>query len=432
MIRYYLGEEPLLAERPDLPDERPRAARVGPRAAATRSWSSRPASPAARASSSARARPSEELAAQAEEIKRMPERWIAQELVQLSTVPTAGPDGALAPRHVDLRPFAVFGENIHIVPGGLTRVALREGSMIVNSSQGGGSKDTWVLEEDAGRPRGARAAVEVVAAADAGAAARRRLVLPAAATAAIDAGPDRPRAVLDRPPAGARRAHVADARRRLPRRPAGPPGRSRRRAAELGRAADDRLRRAARDLGLARRGAAAADARPRAPDVGPELRHATPARARGPSATSSAARCGRRSTPSTSACCSATSPPRCRPARTSVYAYVRERCGLFWGVTGRTMLRDEAHAFLQAGAAIESADMVLRMLRVALPTARGRGQPPARRPGAGAAAGRRRLPGLPALGARAAERAARSRASCCSSATTRTRWPSRSRRCTPR
>jgi uncharacterized alpha-E superfamily protein len=51
----------------------------------------------------------------------------------------------------------------------------------------------------------------------------------------------------------------------------------------------------------------------------------------------------------------------------SVYAYVRERCGLFWGVTGRTMLRDEAHAFLQAGSAIESADMVLRMLRVALP-----------------------------------------------------------------
>jgi uncharacterized circularly permuted ATP-grasp superfamily protein len=55
------------------------------------------------------------------------------------------PDGALCPRHVDLRPFAVFGEEIHIVPGGLTRVALREGSMIVNSSQGGGSKDTWVL-----------------------------------------------------------------------------------------------------------------------------------------------------------------------------------------------------------------------------------------------------------------------------------------------
>jgi uncharacterized alpha-E superfamily protein len=55
----------------------------------------------------------------------------------------------------------------------------------------------------------------------------------------------------------------------------------------------------------------------------------------------------------------------------SVYAYVRERCGLFWGVTGRTMLRDEAHAFLQAGAAIEAGDMMLRMLRVALPAGDG-------------------------------------------------------------
>ncbi len=67
----------------------------------------------------------------------------------LSTVPTALPDGSLAPRHVDLRPFAVFGDEIKIVPGGLTRVALREGSMIVNSSQGGGSKDTWVLSDGA-------------------------------------------------------------------------------------------------------------------------------------------------------------------------------------------------------------------------------------------------------------------------------------------
>ncbi|WP_228430709.1 circularly permuted type 2 ATP-grasp protein [Baekduia soli] len=84
----------------------------------------------------------------ADVIRARPERWIAQELVQLSTVPTAMPDGTLAPRHVDLRPFAVFGETIRIVPGGLTRVALTEGSMIVNSSRGGGSKDTWVLEED--------------------------------------------------------------------------------------------------------------------------------------------------------------------------------------------------------------------------------------------------------------------------------------------
>jgi uncharacterized circularly permuted ATP-grasp superfamily protein len=76
-----------------------------------------------------------------------PERWIAQDVVRLSTVPTVGADGSLAPRHVDLRPFAVFGERIDIVPGGLTRVALQDGSLIVNSSRGGGSKDTWVLED---------------------------------------------------------------------------------------------------------------------------------------------------------------------------------------------------------------------------------------------------------------------------------------------
>jgi uncharacterized circularly permuted ATP-grasp superfamily protein len=86
-------------------------------------------------------------------IEREPERFIAQELVHLSTVPTETGDGRLAPRHVDLRPFAVFGEEIRIVPGGLTRVALREGSMIVNSSQGGGSKDTWVLDDDSAGER---------------------------------------------------------------------------------------------------------------------------------------------------------------------------------------------------------------------------------------------------------------------------------------
>ncbi len=72
--------------------------------------------------------------------------------MNLSTVPTAGPDGRLSPRHVDLRPFAVFGESLRIIPGGLSRVAMVEGSMIVNSSQGGGSKDTWVLEESAAQP----------------------------------------------------------------------------------------------------------------------------------------------------------------------------------------------------------------------------------------------------------------------------------------
>ena len=74
-----------------------------------------------------------------------PRGWIAQPVVQLSTVPTLV-DGRLRPRHVDLRPFAVNdGERVRVLPGGLTRVALAEGELIVNSSQGGGSKDTWVL-----------------------------------------------------------------------------------------------------------------------------------------------------------------------------------------------------------------------------------------------------------------------------------------------
>jgi uncharacterized circularly permuted ATP-grasp superfamily protein len=74
-----------------------------------------------------------------------PRGWIAQPVVQLSTVPTLIGD-QLAPRHVDLRPFAVNdGNDVWVLPGGLTRVALPEGSLVVNSSQGGGSKDTWVL-----------------------------------------------------------------------------------------------------------------------------------------------------------------------------------------------------------------------------------------------------------------------------------------------
>jgi uncharacterized circularly permuted ATP-grasp superfamily protein len=74
-----------------------------------------------------------------------PERYIAQPTLALSTSPTFSERG-LAPRHIDLRPFVLSGKDITIVPGGLTRVALREGSLVVNSSQGGGTKDTWVLE----------------------------------------------------------------------------------------------------------------------------------------------------------------------------------------------------------------------------------------------------------------------------------------------
>jgi len=74
-----------------------------------------------------------------------PRAWIAQPVVQLSTVPTYV-DGSLRPRHVDLRPFAVNdGNRVWVLPGGLTRVAMAEGELIVNSSRGGGSKDTWVL-----------------------------------------------------------------------------------------------------------------------------------------------------------------------------------------------------------------------------------------------------------------------------------------------
>lgn len=77
-------------------------------------------------------------------IKAHPERYIAQPTLALSTSPTFVEKG-LAPRHIDLRPFVLSGREITVVPGGLTRVALREGSLVVNSSQGGGTKDTWVL-----------------------------------------------------------------------------------------------------------------------------------------------------------------------------------------------------------------------------------------------------------------------------------------------
>jgi uncharacterized circularly permuted ATP-grasp superfamily protein len=74
-----------------------------------------------------------------------PDNYIAQPTLSLSTCPTFVESG-LAPRHIDLRPYILSGKRIHVMPGGLTRVALREGSLVVNSSQGGGTKDTWVLE----------------------------------------------------------------------------------------------------------------------------------------------------------------------------------------------------------------------------------------------------------------------------------------------
>lgn len=86
----------------------------------------------------------EELSACADQIRSNPRNYIAQPLLTLSTVPTLI-DGGLEARHVDLRPFVLYGKEIYVLPGGLTRVALRKGSTVVNSSQGGGSKDTWVV-----------------------------------------------------------------------------------------------------------------------------------------------------------------------------------------------------------------------------------------------------------------------------------------------
>ncbi|MFT4792221.1 MAG: putative circularly permuted ATP-grasp superfamily protein [Paracoccaceae bacterium] len=86
----------------------------------------------------------QEIAAYAERIKAHPAGFIAQPTLQLSTAPTMT-DKGIAGRHVDLRPYVITGKDTRLIPGGLTRVALREGSLVVNSSQGGGVKDTWVL-----------------------------------------------------------------------------------------------------------------------------------------------------------------------------------------------------------------------------------------------------------------------------------------------
>ena len=145
MIRFYLGEEPILQNVPTWQCGRPDDLRhvlehlpelvvkevhgsggygmlVGP--AAT----------------------TDQIAAFAERLRANPEGYIAQPTLALSACPTFVEQG-FAPRHVDLRPYCLVGKSIELVPGGLTRVALKEGSLVVNSSQGGGVKDTWVLAE---------------------------------------------------------------------------------------------------------------------------------------------------------------------------------------------------------------------------------------------------------------------------------------------
>ena len=147
MIKYYLAEEPIL---PNVPthvclydDERKYVLenldRLVVKPANESGGYGMLIGPAASASEHA------EFAAR---IKADPRNYIAQPLVKLSTVPTLVEDH-VEPRHVDLRPFILQGERMYVTPGGLTRVALRRGSIVVNSSQGGGSKDTWVIEGDA-------------------------------------------------------------------------------------------------------------------------------------------------------------------------------------------------------------------------------------------------------------------------------------------
>jgi uncharacterized circularly permuted ATP-grasp superfamily protein len=145
MIRYYLGEEPILPNVPTYICQRDEDRRyvlahldelvvkpagesggygmlIGPHSTA------------------------QERAEFAEKIKKDPRNFIAQPTLSLSRMPTVV-DGTLQGRHVDLRPYVLHGKEIWVLPGGLTRVALRKGSLVVNSSQGGGSKDTWVTAE---------------------------------------------------------------------------------------------------------------------------------------------------------------------------------------------------------------------------------------------------------------------------------------------
>ena len=99
---------------------------------------------AATACSSARTPPRAEREEFAARIQANPRNYIAQPTLALSRVPTIV-DDHFEGRHVDLRPYVLCGKDIYVLPGGLTRVAMRKGSLVVNSSQGGGSKDTWVL-----------------------------------------------------------------------------------------------------------------------------------------------------------------------------------------------------------------------------------------------------------------------------------------------
>jgi len=146
IIRYYLGEEPILPsvetflcrEPSQLSHVLANLDRVVVKAVGASGGYGMLVGPHASA---------KERAAFATALKKDPANYIAQPVIQLSTAPCVV-EGRIESRHVDLRPFILSGEKVVVTPGALTRVALRRGSLVVNSSQGGGSKDTWVLADE--------------------------------------------------------------------------------------------------------------------------------------------------------------------------------------------------------------------------------------------------------------------------------------------
>ena len=162
LIRYYLGEDPLI---PNVPTWR--CVEDAERSHVLANLPDVVVKPANESGGYGLFMGPSSTAAEREEIRDRiladPRNYIAQPVLALSTAPTLC-DGELAPRHLDLRPFVLSGGDGYVTEGGLTRVALREGSLVVNSSQGGGSKDTWILDPSVtGPPERARATTEVTA-----------------------------------------------------------------------------------------------------------------------------------------------------------------------------------------------------------------------------------------------------------------------------
>jgi uncharacterized circularly permuted ATP-grasp superfamily protein len=155
LIRYYLGEEPVI---PNVPTYR--CMYADERRFVTENIGDLVVKPANESGGYGlligNRSTAEERAARVRAIEADPRNWVAQPILSLSTAPTLC-TGGIEPRHVDLRPFILTGRTSYVTKGGLTRVALRKGSLVVNSSQGGGSKDTWIVDTDhplpsAGRP----------------------------------------------------------------------------------------------------------------------------------------------------------------------------------------------------------------------------------------------------------------------------------------